>query len=344
METFFINMTPLVDKYIAVIGCGYWGKNLVRNFAELDVLRVVCDANQETLAKFEEQYGIESVTNINEVLSMSDVKAVVIATPAATHASLVMEALAAGKDVFVEKPLALTLEDALAIQTAAYKSDKILMVGHLLEYHPALVKLRSLVAEGKIGQLQYIYSNRLSCGKVRTEENVLWSFAPHDICSILGFIGKLPISVQAVGSSRLGEVEDFCVINLEFEQNLKAHIFVSWFHPFKEHRLVVVGDAGTAIFDDVSVNEKLIIYEQKLEWQPHIPVIHKGGKNYINLEPAEPLKLECQHFLDCITTRQTPVTNIQNGIDVLTVLQAAQLSLESQGKVIYLKENQLVVS
>ncbi|MBO3462939.1 MAG: Gfo/Idh/MocA family oxidoreductase [Aetokthonos hydrillicola CCALA 1050] len=330
------------DKYVAVVGCGYWGKNLVRNFAELGVLRVICDASHESLDKFKAQYGVEGVTDFRKVLDMPDVQAIVIATPAITHAGLVMQALAAGKDVFVEKPLALTLEDALSIEAATRKSGGIVMVGHLLEYHPALVKLRSLVAEGKIGKLQYVYSNRLSFGKVRTEENVLWSFAPHDICTILGFVGKLPISVQAVGKNSLGEVEDFCTINLEFEDKIKAHIFVSWFHPFKEHRLVVVGDAGTAVFDDVSVEEKLTIYEQAVGLQNNIPFLKENTKTIIPIEKAEPLKLECQHFLTCVQNRQNPITSVQNGIDVLTVLQAAQVSLESQVKSFSLKENLLV--
>jgi predicted dehydrogenase len=339
-------MKSSFDKYVAVVGCGYWGKNLVRNFAELGVLRVICDACHQSLEKFKEQYGVEGVTDFSQVLSMSDVRAVVIATPAITHAGLVMQALAAGKDVFVEKPLALTLEDALSIQAAARESGRIVMVGHLLEYHPALVKLRSLVAEGKIGKLQYIYSNRLSFGKVRTEENVLWSFAPHDICAILGFVGKLPISVQSVGKNSLGQVEDFCTINLEFEDKIKAHIFVSWLHPFKEHRLVLVGDSGTAVFDDVSTDAKLAIYEQRIEWGNNIPVLKENTKTIIPLETAEPLKLECQHFLSCIQTRKTPLTGVQNGIDVLTVLQAAQLSLEStlkhQVKIVDVKESLLV--
>ncbi|MBR8835668.1 MAG: Gfo/Idh/MocA family oxidoreductase [Stigonema ocellatum SAG 48.90 = DSM 106950] len=336
---------PDFDKYVAVVGCGYWGKNLVRNFAELGVLRVVCDASHETLEKFREQYGVEGVTDFAKVLDMSDVKAVVIATPAPTHASLVIQALASGKDVFVEKPLALTLEDALLIQTAAYKSDSILMVGHLLEYHPALVQLRSLVTEGKIGKLRYIYSNRLSFGKVRTEENVLWSFAPHDICSILGFVDALPISVQAVGSAYLGQVEDFCLVNLSFVQNLNAHIFVSWLHPFKEHRLVVVGDSGTLVFDDVSVDAKLTFYDQQIEFiNNQIPVLKQNSKTVIPVQSAEPLSLECQHFLTCIQSRQTPRTSIQNGIDVLTVLQSAQESLKAKGEIVYLKESQLVHS
>lgn len=330
-----------VDKCVAVIGCGYWGKNLVRNFARLKALRVVCDAEKATLEKFQQEYEVEGVVDFNKVLDMPDVQAVVIATPAPTHTSLVMRALAAGKDVFVEKPLALTLEDAFVIQAAACKSGSILMVGHLLEYHPALVKLRSLVAEGEIGKLQYLYSNRLSFGKVRKEENVLWSFAPHDICSILGFVSQLPISIQAVGSACLGEVEDFCLINLDFEQ-VKAHSFVSWFHPFKEQRLVVVGDKGTAVFDDVSVEEKLTLYDQKFEIRDNITGLKNNSKTVISLAPAEPLNSECQHFLNCIKSREPPLTGIQNGIDVLTVLNAAQLSLDSKGKVISLKENQLV--
>ncbi len=329
-----------IDRYLAVIGCGYWGKNLVRNFAELGVLRAICDDNQQTLDKFKVQYDVEGVTDFDKILSMTDVKALVIATPASTHASLVIAALDAGKDVFVEKPLALTLEDALAIQAAANRSGCILMVGHLLEYHPALVKLRSIVAEGEIGKLRYLYSNRLSFGKIRTEENVLWSFAPHDICNIVGFLG-VPISVQATGSNCLGQPEECCVLNLEFANNVKAHIFVSWFHPFKEHRLVVVGDTGTAVFDDVSVQEKLTLYRQQAELKQGIPALKDSCKNVIDIAQAEPLKLECQHFLECIHSRKTPVTSIQNGIDVLTVLQAAQLSLD-RGNTIYLKEKAIV--
>jgi predicted dehydrogenase len=333
-----------MDKYVAVIGCGYWGKNLVRNFAQLGVLRVICDASQQALAQFQQEYGVEGVTDFAKVLAIPDVKAVVIATPAPTHGGLVMQALAAGKDVFVEKPLALTLEDALVIQATADQSSNILMVGHLLEYHPALVKLRSLVKNGKIGQLRYLYSNRLSFGKVRTEENVLWSFAPHDICNILGFVGKLPITVQAVGSACLGEVADFCLVNLEFEQNLKAHIFTSWLHPFKEHRLVVVGESGTLVFDDVSIDEKLVLYDQQAELKNNIPVLKKHSQTVIPIDTGEPLKLECQHFLSCVENRQTPLTDIQNGINVLTVLQSAQASLASQGQAIYLKETQVVNS
>ena len=169
------------QNHVAVIGCGYWGKNLVRNFAQLGALRFVCDSNLQTLAEYKEAYAVEGISDFTQVLQMPEVQAVAIATPASSHANLAIQALAAGKDVFVEKPLALTIEDALAVKTAARQSDRLVMVGHLLEYHPALVKLRSLVAEGTIGKLRYLYSNRLSFGKVRTEENVMWSFAPHDI-------------------------------------------------------------------------------------------------------------------------------------------------------------------
>ncbi len=328
------------QKHVAVIGCGYWGKNLVRDFAQLGVLRVICDSSRQTVEDLKSKFDVEGIFDFEKVLAMPDVQAVVIATPAPTHANLAIQALAAGKDVFVEKPLALTLEDALSIKDAASKSGRILMVGHLLEYHPALVKLRSLVAEGKIGKLRYLYSNRLSFGKVRTEENVLWSFAPHDICSILGFAG-LPVSVQAVGSANLSEVEDFCLVNLEFEHNVKAHIFTSWLHPFKEQRLVVVGDSGTLVFDDVSVDAKLTFYDQQAELQNNIPVLKLNSKTVIPIDTASPLTLECQHFLSCIESRQTPLTSVENGIDVLTVLQSAQLSL-SQGKTVFLKEVQLV--
>ena len=331
-------------KNVAVIGCGYWGKNLVRNFAQLGALRVVCDANPQTLEEYKEAFAVEGILDFAQVLQMSEVQAVAIATPASSHANLAIQALAAGKDVFVEKPLALTLKDALAVKAAACQSERLVMVGHLLEYHPALVKLRALVAEGKLGKLRYLYSNRLSFGKVRTEENVMWSFAPHDICSILGFVRQLPLSVQARGNAYLGQAEDFCVINLEFAQNISAHIFVSWLHPFKEHRLVVVGDSGTAVFDDVSGDNKLTFYEQRAEIEYGIPVLEKKSNIVIPISQAEPLKQECQHFLSCIEIRQEPVTNIQNGLDVLTVLQSAQTSLTAGGKSVYLKELEVVSS
>ncbi len=333
---------PEFDKYVAVVGCGYWGKNLVRNFASLGVLRVVCDASLETLSKCQKEYGVEAVTDFQSVLDMPDVQAVVIATPAATHASLAIQTLAAGKDVFVEKPLALTLSDALTISEKVTNSGCILMVGHLLEYHPALVKLRAIVASGKIGQLQYLYSNRLSLGKVRTEENVLWSFAPHDISSILGFVGRLPTSVQAVGSAYLGNNSDFCTVNLCFEQNINAHIFVSWLHPFKEHRLVVVGESGTLVFDDVSVDAKLTLYSHSASEVDNMTVLKKNAMTVIPIDAGEPLKLECEHFLRCVQTRQTPRTSLKNGIDVLRVLDSAQVSLENLGQIVYLKEAPVV--
>jgi predicted dehydrogenase len=325
-------------REIAVVGCGYWGKNLVRNFGELGALRAICDADPATVDRFVQQYGATGATEFEQILALPDVTAVVIATPAPTHAQLAIAALAAGKDVFVEKPLALTLADALAMQAALDKSDRLLMVGHLLEYHPALVALRSMLADGKIGKLQYLYSNRLSTGKVRTEENVLWSFAPHDICAILGCVGQLPLSVRAFGSKHLGQVEDLCTIELEFAENIRARIFVSWFHPFKEQRLVVAGAAGSLVFDDVSPDRKLMWYEQQLEFQQQTPVLKNIAQTAIDLAPAEPLKSECQHFLDCIRTRTAPRTGIQNGIDVLTVLQAAQRSLETQGNPVYLQD------
>lgn len=328
-------------KNIAVVGCGYWGKNLVRNFAELGVLRAICDASAPTIATLQSQFKAVGVSEFAEILAMPEVEGVAIATPAPTHAKLVQEALAAGKDVFVEKPLALTLEDAMAIKAAlkgdspkgAALRDRILMVGHLLEYHPALVKLRTLAADNALGQIQYLYSNRLSFGKIRTEENVLWSFAPHDICNILGFVSETPQKVRASGSDRGNGIADFCTIEMEFAA-IKAHIFVSWLHPFKEHRLVVVGDAAMAVFDDVTKEGKLTLTEWQDGTENGIPAPKKGQPRAIDIETAEPLKLECQHFIDCIATRTPPRTGIQNGIDVLTVLQAAQQSLDAGGTTI----------
>ena len=335
-------MSNSSQNHIAVLGCGYWGKNLVRNFAELGALKVVCDTDSTLLDKFQKQYQVEGTIDFTSVLERPDIQAVVIATPASTHADLVMQSLASGKDVFVEKPLALSLTDAIEIRAAAQRYDRLVMVGHLLEYHPVMVQVRNLASGGQIGRLRYLYSNRLSFGKVRSEENVLWSFAPHDICAILRLVGQLPTSVRATGRACLSQVEDFCMIQLEFEQNIQAHIFVSWLHPFKEQRLVVVGDEGAIVFDDVSTDEKLALYQQQIEFQNSVPLLKQNTKTIIPTQSAEPLRLECQHFLDCIANRQTPLTDVQNGIDVLTVLQAAQFSLESNGKAVILEEYNLV--
>lgn len=320
---------------ISVIGCGYWGKNLVRNFAELGALYSICDQNQKLCDEVAKIYGIKS-HSLDELLQ-SDCEAVVIAAPATQHYELAKSALLAGKHVFVEKPLALKVQEAEELCDLASKLNKKLMVGHLLQYHPAFIKLQQMVKEDMLGDLQYIYSNRLNLGKFRAEENILWSFAPHDISMILSLIGSLPQTVYATGACHLNpDIHDVTTTHMNFEQGIQAHIFVSWLHPFKEQKLVVIGSKGMAVFDDgLNLQEKLKLYPNHVAWINGLPQPQKAEAICITLEALEPLKMECQHFIDCITQNHTPRTDGNEGIRVLQVLDAAQKSLNTN-KLIYL--------
>lgn len=316
---------------VAVVGCGYWGKNLVRNFHQLGALAMVCEPSEAgqalaaTLAP-----GLPVVSQFEELLA-SDVPAVVIATPAVTHADLALAALRAGKDVMVEKPLALTYPSSAELVRVAEAEGRILMVGHVLEYHPAVRQLIELVRSGELGKIQYIYSNRLSLGKVRREENILWSFAPHDVAIILRLLGRTPIQVSACGGSYLQpNIADVTVTNLLFEDGVRGHIFVSWLHPFKEQRLVVVGSRKMASFDDVA--KRLLLYDQRVEWQEGEPLPIKGEGEDILFAREEPLRLECEAFLRAVATREPPLTDGRSGQRVLRVLEAAQRSLVTNGE------------
>lgn len=320
---------------LAVIGCGYWGKNLVRNFYELGYLSAICDENAEHAQNISQQHGNVPILSQDQILHSKDINAVAIASPAVTHADLAAKFLKAGKHVFVEKPLAVNLEDAKKLEILAEKHEKILMVGHLLQYHPAYIKLKQLVQEGKIGSLEYIYSNRLSLGKVRTEEDVLWSFAPHDLSMVLGILNDLPLEAKAVLSPGKGrDIADHALIEMSFKNGVHGHIFVSWLHPFKEQRLVARGTKGSLVFDDTrSWEEKITFYPSSIDFTGHVPQIEKGSAEFINVEEAEPLKNECRHFIDCIENKRTPMSGAQEAIRVLTVLDTVSKSIETQGKV-----------
>jgi len=319
-----------MERSVAVIGAGYWGKNLVRNFYELGVLHTVCDSSTDTLAVFKGNYrniGIE--TDPKKVFRSKVINAVAISTPAETHYRMVKEALLAGKDVFVEKPLALKVAKAEELVKLADQKGKVLMVGHLLHYHPAVQKLKDLVLSGELGKVQYIYSNRLNIGKLRTEENILWSFAPHDISVILMLLENEPVHVASSGGDYLTKgIYDTTMMTLEFRNGVKGHIFVSWLHPFKEQKLVVVGSRAMAVFDDVSDN-KLRLYPHRIEWKEgKIPVAQKADFMNISLPNKEPLKEELQHFIECCETRITPGTDGNEGLRVLRVLESAEQALQ----------------
>lgn len=316
---------------LAVVGCGYWGKNLVRHFHRLGCLEMVCDADangRKTAADLAPEARV--VTGFEEVLR-SNLSGVVIASPAETHYKLARLALESGKDVLVEKPLALTHHQGAELVRLAEDGGRILMVGHVLEYHPAIVRLSELVRGGELGKVHYISSNRLNLGKVRREENILWSFAPHDIAIILRLIGSTPFQVAAHGGSYVQpNIADITVTHLLFDNGVRAHIYVSWLHPFKEQRLVVVGSKKMASFDDVS--KHLLLYDQRVEVKEGQPVPIKGEGEAVDFANDEPLLLECRAFIDAMISREPPLTDGHSGQRVLQVLQAAQRSLVMNGE------------
>ncbi|MEW5724128.1 MAG: Gfo/Idh/MocA family oxidoreductase [Thermodesulfobacteriota bacterium] len=320
------------NPQVAVVGTGYWGKNLVRNFHALGALRTICDTDRPTLesflGKFPETIGASSLV---EVLGDREVDGVVVATPAETHAALVRESLLAGKDVYVEKPLCLSAEEGRRLVDLAAQKDRVLMVGHLLWYHPVVRKLQDLIEAGALGKILYVYSNRLNLGKLRREENVLWSFAPHDISLIIGLLGEMPDRVQAQGGNYLHQaVADVTVSTLSFPSGVRAHLFVSWLHPIKEQKLVVVGQEKMAVFDDTaSWPEKLKLFAHTIEWPGNVPVAHRAEAELIEVEQDEPLRLECRRFLECIRAREKPRTDGAEAVRVLQVLNACQKALET---------------
>jgi len=320
-----------MEKNIAVIGSGYWGKNLVRNFSELKALKTVCDLNEEVLHDFKNKYPeIHITTSFREVLNDPEIKGVVIATPAVLHYNMVKEALNNEKDVFVEKPLSLNVADGKELVEIAKNNGNILMVGHILQYHPAVLKLQEMVKKGELGKIQYIYSNRLNLGKFRTEENILWSFAPHDISVILMLLNEMPRGLTSHAGTYLSKnVADVTLTTMDFPSGVKAHIFVSWLHPYKEQKLVVVGSKKMAVFNDVS-DEKLFLYPHEIEWVNRVPVPQMKDAVNVEIEMKEPLKEECRHFIECIKSRKEAKTNGIEGLRVLEILQASQESLEKK--------------
>lgn len=319
------------SRTVAVIGCGYWGKNIVRNFHELGALRVVTDADRSRADEFANALGVQAL-DWDETLADTAVKAVVLATPAALHASMAQEGLRAGKHVLVEKPLALEINEAVETIAAARSAGRTLMVGHLLHYHPVFLKLRTMIASGDLGRLQYLYSNRLNLGKIRREEDVFWSFAPHDLSMILALVGEEPNDVWAKGASYLHNVRaDVTTTHLSFPSGVHAHVHVSWLHPFKEQKLVVVGDRGMAVFDDqLPWAEKLQFYAHEITWREGLPEPQKADAEPVEVAPDEPLRRECEHFLECVLNGQIPRTDGEEGLRVLRVLDKAARSAFAQ--------------
>ena len=326
---------------VALLGAGEWGRNLARCFSALRALSLVVDTDHAALSRLQaEQHGVRTSTSLSDALADPRIEQIVIATPSATHFELANAALDAGKHVFVEKPLCLQLAQAEQLVERARAADRTLMVGHLMQYHPCVVKLRELVREGALGPLLSITSNRLNLGKFRSDENALWSFAPHDFSVILALLGdELPTTVRCTGSAYLREgVPGSTLTLLHFAQHTTAQIYVSWLNPFKERKLTVVGRDAMAVFDDTKPwPEKLTLYRD------YLPSLegHELTPPLVRAEPLpvverEPLLAECEHFLSACRERKRPRTDGAEGVRVLSVLDMAQRSLKQSGEAIHL--------
>jgi predicted dehydrogenase len=321
---------------IAVIGCGYWGRNLVRNFHALGALHAIADAapaGREAAAQL--ATDAEITADIESVIRRSDIDAVAVATPAATHFELGEKILRAGKDLFVEKPMALTFDDARRLVDTADHRRRVLQVGHVLEYHPAVSVLKQWIASGRLGRLCLLHSRRLNFGRVRTEEDALWNVAPHDFALMLRIMGRLPGEVSCFASYSLGTPRaDFAIAMLRFAGGVDAHVFAGWLHPTKEQRLVIVGDRGVAVFDDAMPPEKkLTLHDQRVDLSAGLPDLFNGPVHTETLPPEEPLRLECAAFLASVAQRTPPLTDGQSGLRVMAVLEACRRSMEHGGQI-----------
>ena len=334
-------MSPDRDLGLGVIGAGYWGKNVVRNFDRVRGARLiaVADLEERNLERARGAHpGVDCRPNYQHMLERPDLHAVAVCTGAASHYSIARDALLADKDVYVEKPLTLEVSHAEELVQLAEARGRILMVGHLLLYHPCIQWIRSQIVDGEIGDLYYMYCQRLNLGIVRQDESAWWSLAPHDISIILHFFGAMPTSVSARGNSYIRpEIEDVVFANLQFGSGQTAEVHTSWLDPHKVRSLTLVGNRRMVTFDDVAPREKLRVYDKGADRRP-------GYENYADLismregdiwipsiQMTEPLLIECQHFVDCVRDRAEPLTPGQQGLDVVRVLCAGQESISQDG-------------
>ncbi len=315
---------------VAVIGCGHWGKNLARNFSELGALAAVHDIKPDTANAIARQYKVPQLS-FEEILANENITGIIIATPSEQHTHLANQGLMAGKHVFVEKPLTLNYKEAKNLTEIAQSQNRILMVGHLLQYHPAFVHLKDMVHSGAIGKISSIYSNRLNLTKIRSTENCMWDLAPHDLSMILALTKVPPTLTSADGMTNVNDnIIDTATISLTFPDAIKAKIFVSWVFPTKEQKLIVIGHQGMIIFDDTQPWEaKLTHHSCQTKWVDNEPQVIISASKTIPIQPAEPLKLECQHFLNCLAANQQPSTNGPESLAVIKILEAAQADLNN---------------
>jgi UDP-2-acetamido-3-amino-2,3-dideoxy-glucuronate N-acetyltransferase len=317
-----------VSKNIAVVGCGYWGQNLVRNFAQLGALHTVCDANPKLLKNFESLYpDLKTATDYRQVLTDPNIQGVVISTPAVLHYPMAKEALLAGKDVFVEKPFTTSRQHAQELLELSEKTKQVLMVGHLLLYHPAVKALKQYIESGELGEIYYLYSTRVNLGQIRQDENALWRLVPHDIAMFIYLLKESPTVISAQGSAYLqADFVDVVFATLKFGSTL-AHVHASWLDPHKIRQLTIVGSQKMAVFDDMETENKLQIYNKGVA---HDTLLRDSGKVVLpRVELTEPLSLECQEFINCLAERRQPLSDARQGLEVVKALEELQKLLEA---------------
>lgn len=322
----FVKDTSYIPR-VALIGCGAWGKNLARNFAELGALVAVCDIDPYKAETIAVENKVRILTE-EQILNDPEIDAVAIASLASFHGSQAERALRAGKHVYIEKPMTLSVEDAKNLCSLTKAQNRILMVGHILHYHPAFIALKARLHE--LGPLKHIYANRLALGRFRHQESVLWDLASHDISLILALAQSKPSKIDAIGQAYLlPEKPASALLNLTFPSGLTAHVHASWLSPFKEQKLIVIGEKGIAVFDDRKpLAEKLMISKDCFEWKDDQPQANNEFETYgVPLPESEPLKNECIHFLTSIQKGEKPLTSEEEGLGVIEVLEAAEKSL-----------------
>jgi predicted dehydrogenase len=331
-------VTPPVR--VGVVGLGYWGPNLARNFDLLpeSELRWICDADEAARARAASQFpGVQATASLDDLLSDPELDAVVVATHVPSHAEVAVRVLEAGKHCFVEKPLAQSVAEAEQVLAAAEASGRTLMVGHLLEYHPGLEKLKEIADSGDLGDIHYIYSNRVNLGKLRADENALWSLGAHDVSVVLRLAGdEEPSEISAKGECYMRQgIEDVVFCYLRFPSGLAAHLHLSWLDPHKDRRFTVVGSKKMATFDDMEIERKLSVYDKGFDqdFASYGEYIARSGDIWSpRISNEEPLRIECRHFVECVRDGLTPRSDGRSGLRVVRVLEALQRSLEESSR------------
>jgi predicted dehydrogenase len=332
-------VTPALERLaVGVVGLGYWGPNLARNFAALDgcELRWCCDRAEDRLGRWRSAFpGALFTSKLDDLLADDGLDAVVVATDVPSHAPIALAALGAGKHCFVEKPLSRSSADAAEIAAVAQGGDRVLMVGHLLEYHPGVAKLKEILASGELGDVRYVYSNRLNLGVIREAENALWSLGAHDVSVLLHLLEEEPVEVLARGESFVREgVEDVVFCHLRFASGRVAHMHLSWLDPHKERRFTIVGSRRMATFDDMELDRKVTVYDKGFDpdFRNYGEYITRSGDVMSpQISNEEPLRIECRHFVECVATGSEPRSGVASGLRTVRVLAALQRSLDGGG-------------